>query len=69
MLRARVDALRLNGEADKAREWLATFRVSLQALDALHAAVAAIQGCLLLTADATLAKACAKLGVAARLIS
>ena len=53
----------------KAREWLATFRVSLQALDALHAAVAAIQGCLLLTADATLAKACAKLGVAARLIS
>ena len=52
----------------KAREWLATFRLRFTALDALHAAVAAIQGHLLLTADAALAKACARLGVAALLI-
>jgi uncharacterized protein len=53
----------------KAREWLATFTVPLQTLDALHAAVASMQDCPLLTADSALAKACAKIGVRARLIS
>lgn len=52
----------------KAREWLRTFTVPLKTLDALHVAVAAMHGCPLLTADAALAKACAKLGVGARLI-
>ncbi|MGH9452458.1 MAG: type II toxin-antitoxin system VapC family toxin [Terriglobia bacterium] len=53
----------------KAREWLATFTIPLQALDALHVAVAAIENCSFLTADTALAKACAKAGVTARLIS
>ena len=53
----------------QAREWLATFTVPLQTLDALHVAVAAIQDCPLLTADVALAKACARIGVTARLIS
>ncbi len=52
----------------KAAEWLSTFAVPLQTLDALHLAVAAMQGCVLLTADAALAKACSKAGVTARLI-
>lgn len=52
----------------KARELLATFTVTLQTLDALHVAVAAIQDCPFLTADARLAKACEKAGVTARLI-
>lgn len=52
----------------KAREWLAAFTVPLQTLDALHVAVAAMQDCSLLTLDAALAKACAKVGVTARLI-
>ncbi len=53
----------------KAREWLATFAVPLRTLDALHAAVAAIEGCSLVTADSALARACAMVGVTARLIS
>ena len=53
----------------QARPWLATFDVSLQTLDALHVAVAALHGCLLLTGDTALAKACAKVGVTAFLIS
>jgi predicted nucleic acid-binding protein len=53
----------------KAREWLAGLRVPLQTLDALHVAVAAMKGCSLITADTALAKACAKVGVTARLIS
>ena len=53
----------------KAREWLATMVVPLQTLDALHAAVAVMKGCSLMTADAVLAKACAKVGLAARLIA
>ena len=52
----------------RAREWLATFTVPLHTLDALHLAVAATQGCPLLTADVALAKACARVGVTARLI-
>jgi uncharacterized protein len=52
----------------QARQWLATFDVSLQTLDALHVAVAALNGCLLLTADTALAKACARFGVTTRLI-
>jgi hypothetical protein len=53
----------------KAREWLAAFTVPLKTLDALHLAVAAMQGCPFLTADAKLAKACARIGVTAHLIS
>ena len=53
----------------KAREWLASFTVPLQTLDALHLAVAAMLGCPILTADARLAKACTKIGVTALLIS
>ena len=52
----------------KAREWLAPLRVPLRTLDALHVAVAALKGCSLMTSDTALAKACAKLGVTARLI-
>ena len=52
----------------KAREWLETFGIPLQTLDALHVAVAVMNGCPIMTADATLAKACAKVGVTARLI-
>jgi hypothetical protein len=62
---------RLTAEAAhfaKAREWLATFTVPLRTLDVLHVAVAALQGCAFLTADAALAKACARIGVTARLI-
>ena len=53
----------------KAREWLATLVVPLQTLDALHVALAAMKGCSIITADAALAKACAKVGVTARLIA
>jgi hypothetical protein len=53
----------------KAREWLATFTVPLHTADALHLAVAALQGLPLLTADVALAKACARIGVTAHLIS
>ena len=53
----------------KAREWLATLVVPLQTLDALHVALAAMKGCSLMTVDAALAKACAKVGVTARLIA
>jgi predicted nucleic acid-binding protein len=53
----------------QAREWLATLVVSLHTLDALHLALAAMNGCSLMTADTALAKACAKVGVTARLIS
>jgi hypothetical protein len=52
----------------KAREWLATFTVPLHTLDALHVAVAALHDCPFLTADVPLAKACARIGVTARLI-
>ncbi len=53
----------------KAREWLTTFTVPLQTPDALHAAVAAMEGCSLVTADSALAKACTTVGVTARLIT
>ncbi len=53
----------------QAREWLANFTVALRSLDALHAAVAGLQGCPLLTADTALAKACAGLGVTVRLVA
>jgi len=53
----------------KAREWLSTFTVPLHTLDALHLAVAAMQGCRFLTADVTLARACARVGVTAHLIA
>ena len=53
----------------KAREWLATYVLTFQTLGALHVAVAVMHDCGLLTADVTLAKACAKIGVKARLLS
>lgn len=53
----------------KAREWLASLVVPLQTLDSLHVALAAMKGCAIMTADAVLAKACAKVGVVARLIA
>jgi len=52
----------------RARDWLATFTVPLRTLDALHVAAAAVLDCPLLTADVALAKACATVGVVARLI-
>lgn len=52
----------------KACEWLLNFAVALHSLDALHLAVAALNGCEILTADSALAKACGKLGVGVRLI-
>ena len=53
----------------KAREWLLTLVVPVVTLDALHVALAAMKGCSIMTADAALAKACAKVGVGARLIA
>ena len=53
----------------QARDWLASLSVPLQALDALHVAVAKMSGCTIVTADAVLAKGCTKVGVGARLIS
>lgn len=53
----------------KAREWMATFSIPLRTLDALHLAVAAVQGCPLLTLDTALARACPKAGVTARVVS
>ena len=63
--RLRVDGIHFA----KAREWLSTLTVPLQTLDALHVAVAALEDCPLLTADAALAEACTKVGVRARLLS
>jgi predicted nucleic acid-binding protein len=45
------------------------YTVPVQTLDALHVAVAAMQGCPFLTADVALAKACARIGLTAHLIS
>jgi len=56
------------GHFAKAREWLATFALPLQTLDAVHLAVAAIQGCPILTADVSLAKTCTKIGITVQLI-
>lgn len=52
----------------QAQEWLASFRVHLRTLDALHVAIAAAEKATLLTADAALAKACRNLNVATHLI-
>lgn len=48
---------------DVAGEWLAAFRVPLAPLDALHLAVAAAQGCPMVTVDAALARAGRAVGV------
>jgi predicted nucleic acid-binding protein len=53
----------------KVHEWLASFRIALRTLDALHIAVAATEGVSMITSDAELARACAKVGVAARLLA
>jgi predicted nucleic acid-binding protein len=47
---------------------LLIYTVPLHTLDALHMAVATMPGCPFLTADVALAKACARVGVTARLI-
>lgn len=51
-----------------ARNWLAALKPPLAALDALHVAVAAAEGCPLITLDAALARAARALGVAARVL-
>jgi uncharacterized protein len=56
------------GHFAKARGWISAFKVPLQTLDALHVAIAEMRGCSILTADAVLAKACAKLKVPVRVI-
>lgn len=53
----------------KAHEWLASFRIALRTLDALHVALAAIEGASMITADAALARTCARVGVRARLVA
>ena len=53
----------------KALEWLASFRIPLRTLDALHVALAAIEGAPMITADAALARTCAKVGVTAKLVA
>ena len=53
----------------KAHEWLTSFRIPLRTLDALHMAVAATEGASLITADAALARTCAKVGVMAKLVA
>lgn len=51
-----------------AREWLAALRAPLATLDALHLAVAAAQGCSMVTVDAALARAGRAIGVRVRLL-
>lgn len=46
-----------------ASEWLATFRTSLRALDALHLAAAFSSGLVLITADKVLAESAEHLGI------
>ncbi len=52
-----------------ARDWLATFRTPLRALDALHLAVAFSNRLALVTADKVLAKSAKIFGVAQELLS
>jgi len=52
-----------------ASEWLATFRTSLRALDALHLAVAFTSGLVLITADKVFAESAEHLGIQYELIS
>jgi len=55
------------GHYQMARDWIARFEGALKALDALHLAVAAEQGLVLVSADRGLVSAAAARGVKARL--
>jgi len=52
-----------------ASEWLATFRTSLRALDALHLATAFTSGLVLITADKVFAESAGRLGIKHELIA
>lgn len=52
----------------RARRWIETLRTPLRTLDALHLAVAARLGCVVLTADVQLARAARSLRVRRRLL-
>ena len=53
----------------RARRWIERLRTPLHTLDALHLAIAARSGCVLLTADVQLARAARRLRVRRRLLS
>lgn len=52
----------------RARRWMEAFGTPLRTLDALHLAVSFDSGCVLVTADATLAQAASRLHVRRRLL-
>jgi len=52
-----------------AGEWLATFRTSLRALDALHLATALTSGLVLITGDRVFAESAGHLGIKHKLIA
>jgi predicted nucleic acid-binding protein len=52
-----------------ARDWIARFEGALKALDALHLAIAAVKGLVLVSADRGLVNAAASRGVSARLLN
>jgi len=51
-----------------ARDWIGSFRTTLRTLDALHLAVASVEGLCIATADSGLFDAAVALGLEARLI-
>ncbi|WP_281049915.1 PIN domain-containing protein [Thauera sp. GDN1] len=53
---------------DRARLWIADYRRALRAGDALHLAVCARLGARLCTADGTLARAAASVGIAVQTV-
>lgn len=53
---------------DRARRWIETLRTPLRTLDALHLALAADSGSVLITADVRLARAASSLRVRRRLL-
>jgi uncharacterized protein len=65
-LYARIAVQRRHYEA--ARSWLARFTLSLRALDALHLALADVEGLRLATADQDLSRSARSLGVAVTLV-
>jgi len=65
-LYARIAVQRRHYEA--ARSWLARFTLSLRALDALHLALADVEGLRLATADQDLSRSARSLGAAVTLV-
>ena len=51
-----------------ARDWLASLKPPLAALDALHLAIAAVQTCPLVTLDRALVRAARAMGIPARML-